>query len=94
MSGDVTPRVGVLARPRRVAEALRMASALPLSDLTPEVILTADHLPDTEEVAIHLDTLDLSEVPVFAAFTDPRVTTLAASELAAKLAGYDHVITF
>lgn len=94
MSSDSTPSVGVLARPRRIAEALRMASALPLSDLAPEVILTADHLPDTDEVALHLDTLDLSDVPVFAMFTDPRVTTVTAGELAAKLAGYDHVITF
>jgi hypothetical protein len=71
-----------------------MAGALPLSDIAAEVILTADHLPDTDEIAIHLDTLDLSEIPVFATFTDPRVTTTTVDELAAKLAGYDHVITF
>lgn len=71
-----------------------MASALPLCDNAVEVILTGGQLPDTDEVAIHLDTLGISEAPVLAAFSDPRVTTLPLSELAARLQGYDHVITF
>lgn len=87
-------RVGVLVRQNRVAEGLRTAAALPLTDNDVEVILIGNCLPDTPEVALGLDTLDLSDVPVFATFSDSRVSTAEPAELAQRLVGYDHVITF
>jgi hypothetical protein len=86
--------VGVLVCSGRVEEGLRMASALPLAENVVEVIVLAEQLPDGEEMASHLETLEEFEAPVFAAFSDPRVTTLPVPELAAKLPGYDHVISF
>lgn len=87
-------RVGVLARPDRVAEALRTAAALPLTDNAVEVILLGDDLPHTAEIVLAVDTLELSEVPLLAAFRDPRVDTRPLAELAGRLRRYEHVITF
>lgn len=71
-----------------------MASALPLADSEVEVIVTGSSLPRNEEVATHLETLADFEVNVLAPFDDPRVMPLDTSDLAARLGGYDHVITF
>lgn len=94
MSGGRPRKVGVLVRPERVEEGLRMASALPLCDNEVEVILLGERLPGSDMIATHLDTLSLSDVPVLGTFTDPRVSTATTAELAARLPGYDHVITF
>ena len=93
-SSDGPPRVGVVVRQNRAAEGLRTAAALPLTDNDVEVILLGDGLSDSPDVALGLDTLDLSDIPVFAAFPDSRVTTIEPAELAERLRGYDHVITF
>lgn len=93
MSED-PPRVGVLVRPDRVEEGLRMASALPLADSVVEVILTGTSLPATDAVATHLESLADFDATVLATFEDPRVDRLQAAELAARLGGYEHVITF
>lgn len=71
-----------------------MASALPLADSTVEIGLLCDRLVDSEALATHLETIRDFEVPIWAQFTDARVTTLAASDLVAKLPDYDHVLTF
>ncbi len=94
MSAEEPPRVGVLLLSGRVEEGLRMASALPLADNEVEVIVLAERLPDSDALGSHLQTLDEFECPVFAAFSDERVTTLPTPELAARLPGYDHVISF
>ncbi len=93
-SEDVRPLVGVLVREQRATEGLRMASALSLGDNDVEVILTGSSLSQDEEVDLHLDSLDLEEVAVFATFADPRVEQTQWSELARRIVGYDHVITF
>ncbi|MHB1535530.1 MAG: hypothetical protein ACYC1D_13160 [Acidimicrobiales bacterium] len=71
-----------------------MASSLPLADNEVDVILIGSQLSVTEAVSTHLQMLLEFEVSVFATFLDPRVTTLPRDELAAKLPGYDHVVTF
>lgn len=94
MSAASPPMVGVLVLPGRVEEGLRMASALPLCDNEVEVIVLGERLPAGDVIDTHLDTLSLSDVPVLGTFTDPRVETATVAELAARLPGYDHVITF
>ncbi len=86
--------VAVLVRPERIVEGLRTAGALPLSDNEIEVILLADSLPDTEDIALQLDTLDLSDIPLLATFVDPRVSTVPAADLADRLRRYKHVLSF
>lgn len=88
------PFVGVVVRDRRATEGLRMASALSLGDNDVEVILTGAALAEDEEIDLHLDSLDLEEVAVLATFADPRVEQVDWEELAARIAGYDHVVTF
>ena len=88
------PYVGVIVRNGRVEEGLRMASALALCDNEVEVLVVADALPDNDEVALHLDSLDLEEIPVIAPFEDDRTEFATWEELSDKLKGYDHVLTF
>ena len=87
-------RVGVLVRPGREPEGLRMSAALTLADDEIEVLLVGQELPETPEVALQLDTLDLVEVPVLGRFRAPRVATISAEEFADRLVGYDDVLTF
>lgn len=87
-------RVGVLVRPGREAEGLRMSAALTLADDEIEVLLVGASLPETPEVALQLDTLAMVEVRVLGCFTDPRVETITSAELGDRLARYDDVLTF
>lgn len=87
-------QVVVLVGPQRIEEGLRMASALPLADNEVVVVLTGEALPVSEEIATHLDTLELTEVPVLATFADPRVTTMDRREIAGRIRSCDHVLTF
>lgn len=87
-------RVIVLVRPDRVAEGLRTAAALPLADNEVEVALLGAELPDTPEVALGLDNLELSDIPIYGCFSDARVTTATPEELMRRLGEFDHVLTF
>lgn len=91
---EVNPFVGVVILPERAEEGLRMASALPLGDNDVEVIILGSKLPDTDEVAVHLDSLEMEEVRVRATFDDPRVTMTSSEELRLLWGEYDHVVTF
>lgn len=86
--------MAVLVRPDRVAEGLRTAAALPLADNEVDVVLLGSDLPETPEVALGLENLELSDIPVLGCFSDPRVDTVTAEELARRLGEYDHVLTF
>ena len=88
------PRVAALIREGRAPEGLRMASALGLGDSEVEVVLLGSSLPHGDEIALHLDSLEIDEVPVLATFEDPRVQTITWQEIIARLEGYDHIITF
>lgn len=88
------PFVGALLREGRAAEGLRMASALGLGDNAVEVVILGSSLPNGDEIAMHLDSLDIEEVPVLGTFDDPRVRKVTWEELRERLEAYDHVITF
>ncbi|MDA8392586.1 MAG: hypothetical protein M0Z87_07260 [Actinomycetota bacterium] len=88
------PFVGVIVQPDRAEEGLRMASALALGDNDVEVIVTGPALPDNDEIALHLDSLELEEIRVMCPFEDGRLETLSWAELASRLEEYDHVLTF
>lgn len=87
-------RVVVLVRPERVAEGLRTAAALPLADNEVQVLLLGAELPDTPEVALGLDNLELSDIPLFGCFADPRIATATPEEFVRRLGECDHVLTF
>ena len=91
---DGPRRVGVVVGPQRVTEGLRMASALALCDNEVDVVLTGESLADSDEIALHLDSLDLAEIPVSAAFDDPRVETMNWTALRRRLEECEHVITY
>lgn len=88
------PFVGVIVQADRAEEGLRMASALALGDNEVEVIVTGPSLLDNDEIALHLDSLELEEIRVMCPFEDPRMETLGWADLAARLEEYDHVLTF
>lgn len=88
------PRVGALIRAGREAEGLRMASALGLGDNDVEVLILGASLAHETEINMHLDSLDIEEVPVLALFEDPRVQCVTWRELTERLEDYDHVVTF
>lgn len=88
------PLVCALIREGRAPEGLRMASALSLGDNEVEVLILGTSLPYGDELAMHLDSLEIEEIPIFAPFEDPRVQTITWGELAKRLETYDHVITF
>ncbi len=87
-------RVGILIRDERTNEGLRMSGALTLCDDYVEVFLFGHELEVSEEVAIHLDTLEMCEIPIFASFNDDRVQELSLTELSKRLLTYDTIITF
>ena len=88
------PLVCALIREGRAHEGLRMASALSLGDNEVEVLILGTSLPYGDELAMHLDSLDIEEIPIFAPFEDSRVQTITWDELSKRLEIYDHVITF
>ena len=93
-TGEQAPFVGVIVQSDRAEEGLRMASALALGDNEVEVIVTGPSLPDNDEIALHLDSLELEEIRVMCPFEDPRMETLTWAELSSRLEEYDHVLTF
>jgi hypothetical protein len=87
-------RVAVLVRAERLAEGLRMASALPLCDHEVEVVICASAINDGDaDIDTHLDTLELCDARVLGTFAHPRVQCMEPRELADKLAACDHVLT-
>ncbi len=87
-------KIAVLVNPQRDAEGLRMASALPLCDDEVEVILLGESLSDDPDIATHLETLEFSDVPVFASFSDNRITTTSWENIAKLMDSYDEIVTF
>lgn len=87
-------KIAVLINPQRDVEGLRMASALPLCDDEVEVILLGSSLSEEQDVATHLETLEFSDVPVFASFQDERITTTSWENIAQLIDSYDEIVTF
>lgn len=71
-----------------------MASALALCDNEVEVTILGSTLAESADIEIHLDSLDIEEIPVRATFEDPRVETVTWQDIAQSLEAYDHVLTF
>lgn len=71
-----------------------MSGALTLCDDIVEVLILSADLKNNAEIALHLDTLELCEIPIYACFEDSRLTTITQNEMSKRLIDYDAVVTF
>jgi hypothetical protein len=87
-------KIAVLVRDRQ-AEALRMSLGLTLLDDVVDVYVMGSKLRNSEEDALHLQTVKDMEMKIYTDCSDNAgLEFVRTEEIAGRLAGYDHVLAY